>query len=137
MKIEIAILCIDDGRVPRHKILTWEVKGNESRDRRMQQVADGVADMLKVKFPHPGKMAPSPDRRPDIVDRLREKRWQDAPSPSSSISAFYDHAAADADRIEAADEIQWLRAMFRVNMMRVSQASHEEIDAALKREPGQ
>lgn len=56
MKVEIAILCVDDGRVPRHKIITWEVKGNESRDRRMQRLHDGIAKMLKAEFPHPGKL---------------------------------------------------------------------------------
>ena len=56
MKVEIAILCIDDGRVPRHKIITWEIKGNESRDRRMQSLHNSIAKMLKAEFPNPAKL---------------------------------------------------------------------------------
>lgn len=48
MKIEICISCIDDGRVPRHKIITWDVKGNHSRDVRMQRVYDEIVKTLKA-----------------------------------------------------------------------------------------
>lgn len=51
MKIEICISCIDDGRVPRHQIITWECKGNESRDVRMRKVGNAIAKALKSAYP--------------------------------------------------------------------------------------
>lgn len=51
MKIEICISCIDDGRVPRHQIITWECKGNESRDVRMRKVGNAIAKELKSAYP--------------------------------------------------------------------------------------
>ena len=53
MKIEIAILCIDDGRVPRHRTFLWEVKGNTSRDVRMNKVYQTIKAALKAEFPNP------------------------------------------------------------------------------------
>lgn len=53
MKIEICILCVDDGRVPKHKVFNWEVKGNTSRDVRMQKVYTTIKEALKKEFPNP------------------------------------------------------------------------------------
>ncbi len=57
MKIEIALSCIDDGRVPRHRVFNWEIKGNQSRDVRMRRVHEAIVAMLKAEFPKPGKQA--------------------------------------------------------------------------------
>lgn len=53
MKIEICIQCIDDGRVPKHQIITWECKGNLSRDARMRKVGNAIVKALKQEFPKP------------------------------------------------------------------------------------
>jgi hypothetical protein len=53
MKIEIVVQCIDDGRVPRHQIHNWEIKGNESRDVRMRKVMQAILEMMKREFPKP------------------------------------------------------------------------------------
>lgn len=55
MKVEICIQCIDDGRVPKHQIITWECRGNESRDVRMRKVGNAIAKALKDVYPKPGK----------------------------------------------------------------------------------
>ncbi len=51
MKVEICISCIDDGRVPTHKVITWELRGNMSRDYRMQQLYERIASLLKQTYP--------------------------------------------------------------------------------------
>ncbi len=51
MKIEICISCIDDGRVPRHQIINYEIKGNESRDVRMRKAMNAITAALKKEFP--------------------------------------------------------------------------------------
>lgn len=55
MKIEIVIQCIDDGRVPRHQIISWECRGNESRDVRMRKVGNAIAKVMKQIYPKSGK----------------------------------------------------------------------------------
>ena len=53
MKIEICVQCIDDGRVPKHQIITWQVKGNESRDVRMKKVCNAIVKAMKQEYPKP------------------------------------------------------------------------------------
>jgi hypothetical protein len=69
MKIEICVQCIDEGRVPRHQIITWEVRGDESWEVRgdeswevrgdeswevrMRKVCNAVVKALKQEYPKP------------------------------------------------------------------------------------
>jgi hypothetical protein len=51
MKVEIVIQCIDDGRVPKHQIFTYNIKGNESRDVRMRRLGRHIVEMMREKYP--------------------------------------------------------------------------------------
>ena len=53
MKIEIVVQCVDDGRVPRHQIINYEIKGNESRDVRMRKAMKAIIITMKKEFPKP------------------------------------------------------------------------------------
>ena len=52
MKVEISIVCIDDGRVPKHRTFLWEVKGNTSRDVRMEKLYQCIKTALRADFPN-------------------------------------------------------------------------------------
>lgn len=51
MKVEIVIQCIDDGRVPKHQIFTYDIKGDESRDVRMRKLGKNIVEMMRAKYP--------------------------------------------------------------------------------------
>lgn len=54
MRIEITVDCVDDTkRIPQGQVIQWIIKGNTSRDYRMREVGQMIADALKANYPGP------------------------------------------------------------------------------------
>lgn len=52
MRIEITIDCVDDTkRIPQGQVIQWIVKGDKSRDYRMREVGQLIANTLKKNYP--------------------------------------------------------------------------------------
>jgi hypothetical protein len=109
MKIEVCISCIDDGRVPRHKIITWDIKGNQSRDVRMNRVYEAIVAALKAMPRHvdrPGaqKVRPLnqceyPDLRGELGDTCTKLTDQERTTIRGTFWLCPDHIGCPIDQL--------------------------------------
>lgn len=54
MRLEITIDCVDDTlRRPRGQVISWIVRGPKSRDARMREIGQMIADVLHEHYPKP------------------------------------------------------------------------------------